>query len=691
MAQLIYRVVSACGALGYGYPESSMKVACEGRVDAIISDAGSMDAGPYYLGTGTEYFEREAVKADFTHMVEAAKAKGCPLILGSSGMAGGDRNLAWMVDVAKEVFAEQDVADWKVALISGQVDNELVLTELRAGRLRGLGEMPELTEADIADSVIVGQMGIHPLITALEEGARCVLAGRSCDIALFASDMIRHGVDPGLAYHVGHVLECGALACDPGSPSDTLVAEIYDDGTALFIAPNPDRACTPYSIAAHSLYEESHPQLQFYPEGVLCLEHTEFFSAGPKVSGIRGSVFAHTDDLTIKLEGAHLVGKRRVSVLHFDASQLADVPADVLVYGRNGVEAAAVSLPDEREIGILIETRAEQAADAEMLASVLTHYLIHYGYPGRKATAGNVGYPMSPNVTSFARDDGSFGALVVQGTRDPVFQENYDAIKHAVEGLIRDEFPDALAKASFTITIADAEHPVALVRTVDKDHDALVQRHQTQLDELAEVITATSGSLAHLDAPDFYEWTMYHLFANREVIEQQLFPIRLYDAVGDQWTFDREVRPRYFDIGVTDYAGDTGERTLSTIADTPVLGEPIGYRKLRDLAVVIRTKDAGINRLSYDIIFNTPQDYAMALRSNVFTKDNITKMLPVGDDHVVGTFHVDTCNAIKISIDRPIVSASAAERDVFGAQQQSEFILMSIPAYPDPAARAGVL
>jgi hypothetical protein len=36
---------------------------------------------------------------------------------------------------------------------------------------------------------------------------------------------------------------------------------------------------------------------------------------------------------------------------------------------------------------------------------------------------------------------------------------------------------------------------------------------------------------------------------------------------------------------------------------------------------------------------------------------------------VVGTFFVDSCNAIKISIDRPNISASVDERDVFGAQQ----------------------
>jgi hypothetical protein len=187
MPKLVYRVVSACGALGYGYPKESLEAAINGRVDAIICDGGSMDAGPYYLGTGTEY--------------------------------------------------------------------------------RATGRGPELSKEALRESTIVRQMGIHPLMTALEDGAQYVIAGRSCDIALFASDMIRRGIVPGLAYHVRHVLECGALACDPSSLSDCLVAEIYDDNTAIFIAPNPARRCTAYSVAAHSLYEESHPQLQFYPEG----------------------------------------------------------------------------------------------------------------------------------------------------------------------------------------------------------------------------------------------------------------------------------------------------------------------------------------------------------------------------------------------------------------------------------------
>src|SRR5262249_23306521 len=200
------------------------------------------------------------------------------------------------------------------------------------------------TEDALRESVIVGQMGVHPLITALESGAQFILAGRSCDAALFASDMIRRGVEPGLAYHVGHVLESGALACEPGSPSDCLVAEIYDDGTALFTPPNPVRRCTAHSIAVHSLYERSHPQLQFYPEGILVMENTQFFSLHGRTAGIRNSRFVRSSKpWSIKLEGSRRLGACKVSLIHVDATDLARLPEDVLVYGRNGVQVHATN------------------------------------------------------------------------------------------------------------------------------------------------------------------------------------------------------------------------------------------------------------------------------------------------------------------------------------------------------------
>ena len=136
------------------------------------------------------------------------------------------------------------------------------------------------------------------------------------------------------------------------------------------------------------------------------------------------------------------------------------MPADVLVYGRNGVQVMPAD-GSQRELGIIIETTAKTEEAVVLLASVLTHYLIHYGYPGRKATAGNIAYPLAPNLVSFRREDGLYAAIVPSGTRDPVFFENYAKIKAAVIKLVENEFPNALADAIYTITDADASNPAA--------------------------------------------------------------------------------------------------------------------------------------------------------------------------------------------------------------------------------------
>lgn len=680
MAKLIYRVVSACGALGYGFPDASLARALEGRIDAVISDAGSMDAGPYYLGTGQEYFEREAVKADFRKMVAAGERIDGPVILGSCGMAGGRRNVEWMLEVAREVFEELGVRDRQVAVIDAELDPAVVLQALHDGQLQATGKGPELDATALRESTIVGQMGIAPLITALEGGAKYVFAGRSCDVALFASDMIRRGIDAGLAYHVGHVLECGALACDPGSPSDCLVAEIYDDGTAVFLPLDPARRCTPYSIAAHSLYEESHPQLQYYPEGVLAMAQTEFFARDDRTAGIRHSHFVHAGKpwpLSIKLEGARRVGARRVSLLRLRPEDLARVPADVPVYGRNGVQNQPVP-KNTHELGILIETRADTREGAETLASLLTHYLIHYGYPGRRATAGNIAYPLSPNLIGFQRDDGSYGAVVPSGTRDPVFLENYARIKAAVIALVREEFPQALEHATFEFVEADAERPVALVRTVDRDPVRLAQRHAADVARALNGATPGAASLRDLDAADAYEWSLYHLLLDEHVIRDTMFPITYYRADGKTWVRTGGARPVYREIGERGYPGNLDDRTLSLIANVPPAGESGAAQRLLDMALVIRSKDAGINRLTLDVVFRSTAKYETALRSNAFYASNVAAVLGLPASAIVGTYFVDSCQAIKITIDRPNISASLDEHDVFGAQQQAALEAMTI-------------
>ena len=56
-------VYAPLGMLGYGFPMRSLKAALEHGFDVIALDAGSVDPGPYYLGTGKSFTSRTMKEA----------------------------------------------------------------------------------------------------------------------------------------------------------------------------------------------------------------------------------------------------------------------------------------------------------------------------------------------------------------------------------------------------------------------------------------------------------------------------------------------------------------------------------------------------------------------------------------------------------------------------------------------------
>jgi hypothetical protein len=688
MANLIYRVVSPCCLLGYGFPYESFEAALDGRVDAIVCDAGSVDAGPFFLGAGSSYFGAENIRSDLERMIAAGHRLSCPVIIGSAGLGGGDRNLAAVVNIAKEIFARLEIHNARVATISSELSPERVIVELQHGTLRPFGRAAEVSEQALRESTIVGQMGVHPIISALQAGAQYVIAGRACDASIFAADMIRRGISPGLAYHVGHVLECGAIACEPASPSDCLVAEIFDDQSALFVAPNPPRRCTVHSIAAHSLYEERHPQLQVYPEGVLDLQQTQYHARDSRVAGISGSRFVRgATHWSIKLEGARRLGHRRISLLYVDAANVDKVPPDLLVYGRDAVRLMPTREP-AHERGILIETTAATQESAVLLAEALRAHLCQFSYPGRKGAAGNIAHPLSPYGVSFRRPDRSFGHLIPCGTADPLFFGLLRRIEQAIVERIQIESPHAFAYASHAIQTIDATNPLVLVRTVDTDMSRLADRHDADIARVTSQVMLRPGSRLNLDAADAYEWSLFHVLQNEKMIRGELFPITHFEVNGAAWTQSAVEQPAYGEIAEPESANSVDLVTLALIDDVEPGGTVLGTQRLGDMAAVIRTKNAGVDLLTLDLIFNSADSYEAALLSNVFCRSNIAKALGVPRKSVVGSYFVDACNAIKITIERPVVAASAEERDLYGEQQQTGLEALSIPIYARPLAES---
>jgi hypothetical protein len=101
-------------------------------------------------------------------------------------------------------------------------------------------------------------MGIEPIQKALKEQCEVILCGRCYDPAVFAALPVLRGFSKGLAYHLGKILECAAIAATPGSGSDCVLGILTEDSFILE-ALNTVRKFTKESAAAHTLYEKSDP------------------------------------------------------------------------------------------------------------------------------------------------------------------------------------------------------------------------------------------------------------------------------------------------------------------------------------------------------------------------------------------------------------------------------------------------
>jgi hypothetical protein len=416
-----YRVLSATAILGYGFPLSSFLAGMERKPHLIAVDAGSTDPGPYYLGAGLSFTDRGAVKRDLEIMLSAGVNNHIPVVIGSAGGSGAEAHLAWCRDIILEIANEQGLR-FKMAVIHAEINRETVREAMLAGKVRPLPPAPALTMENLDATVrIVGQMGIEPIIHALDAGAQVVLAGRCYDPACFAAPAIRCGYDRALAIHMGKILECASIAATPGSGSDCMFGYLGQDYFRLEPL-NPIRKCTTLSVAAHTLYEKTNPYILPGPGGHLDLTETRFEQESPSVTRVSGSRFVESKPYTVKLEGVRRIGYRTVSIAgirdpvmisHLDeitdgvrarvADNFSDMSChyDLLfkVYGRDGVMGGLEPTPvcEGHELGIVIEAVADTQAHADTICATARSTMLHYGYRGRRATAGNLAFPYSPS------------------------------------------------------------------------------------------------------------------------------------------------------------------------------------------------------------------------------------------------------------------------------------------------------
>lgn len=102
-------------------------------------------------------------------------------------------------------------------------------------------------------------------------------------------------------------------------------------------------------------------------------------------------------------------------------------------------------------------------------------------------------------------------------------------------------------------------------------------------------------------------------------------------------------------------------------------------KKLHELAKTIRSKNAGVDRITFDIIFREKENYELVKQSGVITRDSIADLYKVAKERVCDFVEFDPAFAIKFTIQRNRPSGSPGEGDIFGCQQYPPLLDLEIP------------
>jgi hypothetical protein len=104
------RILGASGQLGYGVPTPAFSAGLERRPHLIGCDMGSIDIGPYYLGSGELATALAATRRDLRKVLLGALKLKIPLIIGSAGSASAKPHLEKTLAIIREIAREEGLS-----------------------------------------------------------------------------------------------------------------------------------------------------------------------------------------------------------------------------------------------------------------------------------------------------------------------------------------------------------------------------------------------------------------------------------------------------------------------------------------------------------------------------------------------------------------------------------------------------
>lgn len=90
---------------------------------------------------------------------------------------------------------------------------------------------------------------------------------------------------------------------------------------------------------------------------------------------------------------------------------------------------------------------------------------------------------------------------------------------------------------------------------------------------------------------------------------------------------------------------------------------------LKDIANVIRSKNAGPFELTLDVLLKDSEMFEKLRKADIINKKVIADLYRIPEEDVISIVYFPNAKAIKATIVRPLPSGALGERDVYGAQQ----------------------
>ena len=101
--------------------------------------------------------------------------------------------------------------------------------------------------------------------------------------------------------------------------------------------------------------------------------------------------------------------------------------------------------------------------------------------------------------------------------------------------------------------------------------------------------------------------------------------------------------------------------------------------KLVELATTIRSKNAGVDHITFDVICRDRRNFERVRDSGVLNKAAVARLFGVEESRVTDFVVFEPANAIKFTIRRLKPSGGMGETDLFGSQQYAPLFDVEIP------------